>query len=85
MEAASMGLPTVATDIAAIARYRRRQTGLLVPLTQWLLPPQSNNSADARFARHGAAARQRRRRQFDQQRIIDRTLDAYRTFKGADP
>lgn len=82
MEAAAMGLPVVATDIRGCRQVvEDGRTGLLVPpgevpsLTEALL----SLSTDAAWRRSlGAAARSRARREFDQQTVIDLTLEVYR-------
>ena len=81
MEAAAMGLPTVATDIRGNRQViADGETGLLVPVRDATgigsAVAQLVADADARTAM-GAAARQRAADEFDQQRIIDRTLAAY--------
>lgn len=84
MEAAAMGLPIIASDI----RGNRQavlpgRTGLLVPVRDpaALAAAMSSLVADARTrAEFGAAARQLAAEEFDQQRVIERTLAAYDTF-----
>jgi glycosyltransferase involved in cell wall biosynthesis len=84
MEAAAMGLPTVATDIRGNRQViADGETGLLVPVRD----PVAVAAAVERLAGDaelrttmGAAARRRAAAEFDQQRVIDRTLDAYRTL-----
>ena len=84
MEAASMGLPTMATDIRGNRQViADGETGLLVPVRD----PVAIAAAVERLVSDaslrttmGAAARERAAAEFDQQRIIDRTLDAYRTL-----
>jgi glycosyltransferase involved in cell wall biosynthesis len=80
MEAAAMGLPAVATDIRGNRQVVvDEETGFLVPVRD----AQSLSTALARMvdealrARLGAAARERALVEFDQQRVIDRTLEAY--------
>ena len=81
MEAAAMGLPTVATDIRGNRQViADDETGLLVPVRD----PLGIRVAVERLvidqelrATMGAAARKRAAAEFDQQRIIDRTLAAY--------
>ena len=81
MEAAAMGLPIVATDIRGNRQVvADGQTGLLVPLRN----PAALAAAvldlahdPERRRRFGDAARQRAAVEFDQQRVIDRTLEAY--------
>jgi len=86
MEAAAMGLPTVASDIRGNRQViADGETGLLVPVRdaeafveaveRLVIEP------DVR-ARMAAAARERARLEFDQQLVIDRTLDAYRLLDG---
>jgi glycosyltransferase involved in cell wall biosynthesis len=82
MEAASMGLPIVATDIRGCREVVERGiTGLLVP------PRDPAALADAiaalaldpeRRQRMGTAGRNKALREFDQQRCIDLTLSVYR-------
>ena len=79
-----MGLPTVATDIRGNRQViADGETGLLVPVRD----PVAIAAAVERLvgdaglrSTMGAAARARAAAEFDQQRIIDRTLDAYRTL-----
>ena len=93
MEAASMGLPTVATDIRGNRQViADGETGLLVPVRDPVAIAAAVEQlvGDARLrSTMGAAARVRAAAEFDQQRIIDRTLDAYRTLthrqQGSDP
>jgi glycosyltransferase involved in cell wall biosynthesis len=80
MEAAVMGLPAVATDI----RGNRQvvvddETGLLVPVrdAQSLSTAIERLADDSLRTRLAGAARRRAVAEFDQQRVIDRTLDAY--------
>jgi glycosyltransferase involved in cell wall biosynthesis len=85
MEAAAMGLPTVASDIRGNRQVVDPTTGVRVPvrdaealaaaITELVTDP-------ARRAAMGTAARAKARRQFDQARVIARTLDAYRS-RGA--
>jgi glycosyltransferase involved in cell wall biosynthesis len=82
MEAASMGLPIVATDIRGCREVVERGiTGLLTP------PRNPAALADAiaalaidpeRRRRMGTAGRNKALREFDQQRCIDLTLSVYR-------
>jgi len=82
MEAAAMGLPIVATNIRGCRQVvDDGVTGLLVP------PHDARALADAigqlaadpvRRRRFGNAAREKARREFDQQRCIDITLETYR-------
>ena len=81
MEAAAMGLPTVATDIRGNRQViADGETGLLVPVRDpagiRAAVEQLVTDADLR-ASMGAAARARSAAEFDQQLIIDRTLAAY--------
>jgi glycosyltransferase involved in cell wall biosynthesis len=81
MEAAACGLPVIATDIRGCRQaVDHERTGLLVPVRD------AHALADAveRLARDpalrqsfGAAAIDKAREQFDQQRIIDTTLATY--------
>jgi len=81
MEAAAMGLPIVATDIRGCRQVVDDEvTGLLVP------PRDARALADAigtladdpeRRARCGEAAAAKARREFDQDRVIDITLETY--------
>lgn len=80
MEAAVMGLPAVATDI----RGNRQvvvddETGLVVPVrdAQSLSTAIERLADDSLRTRLAGAARRRAVTEFDQQRVIDRTLDAY--------
>ena len=81
MEAAAMGLPTIATDI----RGNRQVvddgvTGVLVPVRDpaALAAAVDDVAGDAdRRQQMSAAARDRAAAEFDQQRVIDRTLAAY--------
>ena len=83
--AAAMGLPTVATDIRGNRQViADGETGLLVPVrdaagigsaVKRLVDDTELRSAMA------VAARQRAADEFDQQRIIDRTLAAYETVR----
>lgn len=83
MEAAAMGLPTVATDI----RGNRQViddgvTGVLVPVRD---PAGLTDGVRTLLARRGEwqqmarACRERAHQHFDQQLVIDRTLAAYRS------
>ena len=81
MEAAAMGLPTVGSDIRGNRQViSDGETGLLVPVRD------ADRIADAverlvddgeLRSSMGEAARQRAAAEFDQQRVIDRTLDVY--------
>jgi glycosyltransferase involved in cell wall biosynthesis len=81
MEAAAMGLPVVATDIRGCRQVvDDGLTGLLVPVrdADRLARAVADLAADApRRDAMGAAARARAHREFDQQRVIERTLAAY--------
>ena len=82
MEAAAMGLPTIATDIRGNRQaVRDDMTGVVIPVRN----PDRLGAAilelardPQRRARLGAGARTLARSEFDQQRVIDRTLAAYR-------
>jgi glycosyltransferase involved in cell wall biosynthesis len=81
MEAAAMGLATVATDIRGNRQViADDETGLLVPVRDRaairLAVERLVTDPELRAAM-GAAARHRAIAQFDQQLVIDRTLDAY--------
>lgn len=81
MEAAAMGLPTVATDIRGNRQViADGETGLLVgvrdPAGIAAAVQRLVDDAELRSAM-AAAARRRAVAEFDQQLIIDRTLDAY--------
>jgi glycosyltransferase involved in cell wall biosynthesis len=82
MEAAAMGLPLVATDIRGCRQVvDDGVTGLLVPTrdADALADALANLVADAALrSRMGLAAGEKARQDFDQQRVIDITLDAYR-------
>jgi glycosyltransferase involved in cell wall biosynthesis len=81
MEASAMGVPVVATDIRGCRQaVEHGITGLLVPRRD----PVALAAAIARLAadpserqRMGAAARQKARECFDQQRCVDLTLTTY--------
>ena len=81
MEAAAMGLPTVATDIRGNRQViADGETGILVPVrdADAIAAAIGTLAADPdRRAAMSVAARQRAAAEFDQQRIIDRTLAAY--------
>jgi glycosyltransferase involved in cell wall biosynthesis len=80
MEAAAMGLPTVASDIRGNRQVVDPTTGVLVPvrdaaalagaITALVLDP-------ARRKAMGTAARAKAHSEFDQAQVIARTLDAY--------
>jgi glycosyltransferase involved in cell wall biosynthesis/ribosomal protein S18 acetylase RimI-like enzyme len=82
MEAASMGLPIVATDIRGCRQVvDPGVTGLLVPARDpaALTEAIAGLAADPdRRLRMGAAGREKAIREFDQQRCIDLTLSIYR-------
>lgn len=84
MEACAMGLPVVATDIRGCRQVvEHERTGLLVPPRDaTALANVLGRLLDDRNLRAelGAAARLRAAREFDQQRVIDRTLAVYRTL-----
>jgi glycosyltransferase involved in cell wall biosynthesis len=81
MEAAAMGLPIVATDIRGCRQVvddgrtgllvARRDAGALTAAIDALAGDRD------RRARMGSAAREKARREFDQQRVIDVTLGVY--------
>jgi glycosyltransferase involved in cell wall biosynthesis len=81
MEAAATGLPIVATDIRGCREVVDDQlTGLLVPSQE----PAALEAAIDRLAgdanarrRLGEAAAAKARKEFDQRRVIARTLEAY--------
>jgi glycosyltransferase involved in cell wall biosynthesis len=81
MEAAASGLPVVATDIRGCREVvEDGVTGRLVPVRD----PAALGSAIAGLVgdadlrrRMGAAGRRKALAEFDQQRVIDRTLDVY--------
>ncbi len=81
MEAAAMGLPTVATDIRGNRQViADGETGLLVPVREArsiAAAIEALASDPERRAEMSTAARRRAAAEFDQQRVIDRTLDAY--------
>lgn len=87
MEAAAMGLPVVATDIRGCRQVVDHEVnGLLVPardagaLTEAL----ADLVADPqRRQQMGSAARKKAVREFDQQRVIDTTLDVYERLLAA--
>lgn len=86
MEAAASALPVIATDIRGCRQVvDHGVTGLLVP------PSSPRDAASAltelvgdseRRATMGAAALERARAEFDQQRVIDITLATYRRLLG---
>jgi glycosyltransferase involved in cell wall biosynthesis len=81
MEAAAMGLPIVATDIRGCRQVvDDGRTGVLVSRrdAESLTNAIDRLGADADLrARMGAAAREKARLEFDQQRVIDITLGVY--------
>lgn len=81
MEAAAMGLPVVATDIRGCRQVvDDGHTGVLVPRRDAaaLAAAISRLADDADLrVRMGTAAREKARREFDQQRVIDITLGVY--------
>jgi glycosyltransferase involved in cell wall biosynthesis len=82
MEAAACGLPVVATDVRGCRQVvDPGRTGLLVPVRDpvALADALSSLSADpARRRAMGAAARCRAEAEFDDRRVVARTLDTYR-------
>ncbi|MDP9420536.1 MAG: glycosyltransferase family 4 protein [Actinomycetota bacterium] len=82
MEAAALGLPIVATDIRGCRQVvDSGTTGLLVPPrdARALADAVTTLVTDADLRRRmGRAAAGKARREFDQQRIIDITLEVYR-------
>jgi glycosyltransferase involved in cell wall biosynthesis len=85
MEAAAMGLPIVATDIRGCRQVvRDGDNGLLVPARDAIAMAEAIGSLAADPARRSAmakAARDRACREFDQQRVIDITLDTYERLR----
>jgi glycosyltransferase involved in cell wall biosynthesis/ribosomal protein S18 acetylase RimI-like enzyme len=81
MEAAAMGLPVVATDIRGCREVVEHETtGVLVPPRDAgaLATAVERLATDGALRRQmGAAARAKARRDFDQQRVIDLTLQIY--------
>lgn len=86
MEAAAMGLPIVGTDIRGTRQVvDDGVTGVLVPVRspEPLADAIASVVADAERRRAmSSAARARARAEFDQQRVIDRTLAAYELLGG---
>jgi glycosyltransferase involved in cell wall biosynthesis len=82
MEAAAMGVPIVATNIRGCRQVvHDGVTGLLVPVhdAHALAGAIRQLAADGERRRgFGRAAREKARREFDQQRCIDITLETYR-------
>jgi glycosyltransferase involved in cell wall biosynthesis len=87
MEAAAMGLPIVASDIRGNRQViADGETGVLVPVRDAAAFARAIGSlvADPELlARQSTAARARALAEFDQQSVIDRTLDAYRLLDRA--
>jgi glycosyltransferase involved in cell wall biosynthesis len=86
MEAAATGVPCVATDIRGCRQViDDGVTGLLVPRGDAGALARAIETLvvdGERRARMGAAALDKARREFDQQRQIDLTLDVYRALAG---
>jgi glycosyltransferase involved in cell wall biosynthesis len=85
MEAAAMGLPTVASDIRGNRQVVDPATGVLVPVRDAaaLAAAITGLVGDpARRRAMGAAARAKAEAEFDQAQVIARTLDAYRSPLG---
>lgn len=84
MEAAAMGLPIVATDIRGNRHVvADGETGVLVPLRDAAAMSAAISALATdreRRRRYSDAARALAAREFDQRRVIDRTLEAYATF-----
>jgi glycosyltransferase involved in cell wall biosynthesis len=82
MEAAAMGLPIVASDIRGNRQViADGETGVLVPVRDAAAFARAIGALvgdPALLARQSVAARARALAEFDQHRVIDRTLDAYR-------
>jgi glycosyltransferase involved in cell wall biosynthesis len=82
MEAAAMGLPIVATDIRGCRQVvAAGVTGLLVPVRDPVALAGAITElagSAARRAEMSAAAQEKARAEFDQQRVIDLTLATYR-------
>ena len=82
MEAAACGLPIIATDIRGCRQVvEHGETGLLVEVRSAVSLREALAdllSDDARRATMSTAAAIRARERFDQQRVIDLTLDTYR-------
>ena len=87
MEAAAMGLPIVATDIRGCREVvDHGATGELVPVRDAVALADAIAALagdQPRRARLGAAASAKARRDFDQQRVIDRTLETYERLRAA--
>ena len=86
MEAAASALPIVATDIRGCREVvEDGRTGLLVPVRDpaALEAAIDRLAGDAEFRRRlGEAAAAKARDEFDQRRVIARTLDAYAGLKA---
>jgi glycosyltransferase involved in cell wall biosynthesis len=86
MEASAMGLAVVATDVRGCRQVvDPGVTGRLVPVRnpRALADALTGLVEDVALRTSmGAAARDRARLEFDQQRVIERTLDAYRSAPG---
>jgi len=84
MEAAAMGVPAVATDIRGCREtVDDGVTGRLVPVRDpdALAAAISELAGSAELrARYGNAAREKARREFDDRRCVEITLDTYRTL-----
>jgi glycosyltransferase involved in cell wall biosynthesis len=86
MEAAAMGLPVIATDVRGCRQVvDHESTGLLIPVRD----PEAMAAAVARLAadadlrrKMGDAGVELARREFDQQRVIDITLETYADVLG---
>jgi glycosyltransferase involved in cell wall biosynthesis len=83
MEAAASGLPVIATDIRGCREVvDHRRTGLLVPVGDSMALEAAivELAADGETRRRlGESAARKAREEFDQRRVIARTLDAYTT------
>ena len=86
MEAAAMGLPIVATDIRGCRQVVDHGiTGLLVPVRSpsTLAEALQRLAGDEEMRREmGKRARSKAHREFDQQRVIDLTLEVYDRLLG---
>jgi glycosyltransferase involved in cell wall biosynthesis len=86
MEASAMALPVVATDVRGCREVvEPGVTGALVPVRDpSALAAALRDLADpATRARFGAAARERARREFDEQRVVETVLETYRDVARA--
>ena len=87
MEAAAMGVPVIATDVRGCRQVVDDGiTGVLVPARDaGALAAAIESLAKDRETRQrmGAAARDKARRDFDQQHVIDITLDVYERLLGS--